>query len=89
MSRGPYEHGTLSSYNHSACRCDLCVAEKSAYSTARNRARGVQPRNPAELIHGKVSGYTNHGCRCEECKEAQRKAVRKYRSRKTHAEVNS
>ena len=79
-----YEHGTLASYCHGACRCDECRRANTDYHRElRKRLRARIGTPWAQVPHGTAGGYANHGCRCRPCSDAHREAmVRSYDRRK-------
>lgn len=73
---GDYEHGTLSSYCHGACRCDDCRLANTLYHRElRKRLRARIGTPAARVPHGTAGGYANHGCRCRSCSDAHRQAM--------------
>ena len=73
---GNYEHGTLSSYCHGACRCADCREANTVYHRdLRKRLRARLGDPDAAVPHGTAGGYANHGCRCRRCCEAHRQAM--------------
>ncbi len=69
-------HGTLNSYQHHKCRCDLCKrASANAADKYRKRRKEL---NTAVVSHG-TTGYSQ-GCKCEICRtsNAARKYVKRY-----------
>ncbi len=79
-----YEHGTLASYCHGACRCDECRRANTDYHRElRKRLRARLGTPWAQVPHGTAGGYANHGCRCRPCSDAHREAmIRSYDRRK-------
>lgn len=74
--RRHYQHGTLASYCHGACRCDECRRANTLYHRElRNRLRARIGTPYAQVPHGSAGGYANHGCRCPACSDAHRQAM--------------
>ncbi|MEO5680727.1 MAG: hypothetical protein ABIS47_13780 [Acidimicrobiales bacterium] len=71
-----YQHGTLASYCHGACRCDECRRANTLYHRElRKRLRERIGRAGAQVPHGTAGGYANHGCRCRLCSGAHQRAM--------------
>ncbi len=74
--RGRYQHGTLASYTHGACRCDDCRRVNTLYHRElRRRLRARIGTPEAQVPHGTAGGYANHGCRCRGCSRAHQEAM--------------
>ena len=66
-----YEHGTLASYTHGACRCEVCRQANTVYHRElRQRLRARIGTDWARVPHGTAGGYANHGRRCRACSRA-------------------
>lgn len=71
-----YQHGTLASYCHGACRCDECRQANTDYHRElRKRLRARIGSAGARVPHGTAGGYANHGCRCRLCSAAHQLAM--------------
>ena len=74
--RREYEHGTLASYTHGACRCEVCRQANTVYHRElRQRLRARIGTDWARVPHGTAGGYANHGCRCRACSRAHQKVM--------------
>lgn len=77
------QHGTLSGYRNSNCRCDLCRAANSAYyrKWRKDKAEAFAKGEAQPAKHGTYSTYADYRCRCEPCTAAnntkQRDAYRR------------
>ena len=74
--RRVYEHGTLASYTHGACRCEACRQANTVYHRElRQRLRARIGTDAARVPHGTAGGYANHGCRCRACSRAHQEVM--------------
>jgi hypothetical protein len=75
------EHGTISMYQRTRCRCEPCVLANRDYRRQhmrQYRGKGIPDNDPR---HATTAGY-NAGCKCVPCTTAHRDYQRTWAQQK-------
>lgn len=77
---GDPRHGTDSTYQNHACRCELCRQAHLEAQRVGNISRAARLDSLPPEAHGKLSTYRNWSCRCDLCRDAQNEYQRNKRN---------